>query len=219
MRPPASRRGRRSTVRPFALDHFIPVVPSPRPTPLRPLPQRYVVFPIDGYLLRQHLSTGCNRETSIEMSQSQSFSSEASVRGSASATSSRRSFDNPMDQSDSSNSADSFDDLVSRYDAGKFTFEAAIGFSKPTMMFDSAIVSLGKDDSGSLIIDGPAIRPSKPSIQTENPLRENEKQPLQAEPEQQQKSPNTEVEGPATRESNKNPVEEEEQPELVNVLM
>ncbi|MED6127369.1 hypothetical protein PIB30_087499 [Stylosanthes scabra] len=48
MRPPAPRRGRPRSVRPFAPDHFVPTVPPPRPTSLRPLPQ-----PLWGVLHRQ----------------------------------------------------------------------------------------------------------------------------------------------------------------------
>ncbi|MED6210632.1 hypothetical protein PIB30_066017 [Stylosanthes scabra] len=120
MRPPVSRRGRPRIVRHFAPDHFVLAISPPRPTPPTPLPQ-------PAGTLRH-----CTRvPTYVCTTSSSSPPPSAPVATIPDDIPSEPSQDLSTDGSDnreiliegdSSDSADSFDDLVSPYDTGTFLF-------------------------------------------------------------------------------------------------
>ncbi|MED6113077.1 hypothetical protein PIB30_067614 [Stylosanthes scabra] len=102
--------------------------------------------------------------------------------------------------------------------AARFGFEAAIGSSNKTKMFDSfKTVSLGRDDSDNEVVECP-LYPSQPSQPTET-----RKEVLQDEPEQQGKTKDAEVEVHGAQvevpPEQENVVEEEQQPEPLSVIM
>ncbi|MED6148234.1 hypothetical protein PIB30_051113 [Stylosanthes scabra] len=84
------------------------------------------------------------------------------------------------------------------YWTGKSTSEAAIGFLDKTKMFYSfETVSLGRDDSDNVVVEGSVIMPPQPY--------QTGKEPVQ--PEQQSKSQDAEGKDLATRETNQDSIE------------